>query len=373
MSYILIVIYILFTTGHLLIYLNKKKSYLFVYITSILLFFLMSGYKFAGEGDAMDFYGYWYGYTKFEILEIKNFWFYYLFYTSERIGIYLSLNFYQWWALMTALSLTFLISSIRKRKYNPHLFLFYFMIYYVFLLYGGLKFFYGFCLFQYAITFLIKGEKGGKRKFIIVTLLAGGFHVMYYMFLVLAIIDLKIKNREFLIKVISIISIIFSALVLLTGRNLLDSIQVIVDSIENDKLSSYFSLRTRWGFLLPIGVHVLTVLYSFIYRNIVKKYNQEKWYFYANTLFYVNLIAVVFYPLFMIALTFMRLLTSLSLTTIIASGYRQEYFSKSDRLKLLLSGLMIISLYYYINIYLGGYIDKTVLPFFDSYYFNWGL
>lgn len=370
MSDILIIIYIIFAIGHLLFYLDNKRSYLFVFITSIFIFLLMSGHKYAGSGDAGDFGSYLYGYTKFEILERKDFWFYYLFYTSERIGIYLSLNFYQWWAVMTALSLTFIISTIKKREYNPHLFFFFFMIYYVFLFYGGLKFFYGFCLFQYAFTFLLKGEKGGKLKFVLITLLAGGFHVMYYMFLVLALIDLKIKNRKLLIKVIIIFSLSFSVFTILIGRNLLNSIQVIVDSIENDKLSTYFGLRTNWGFLLPVVIHVLTTLYSFIYRNIVRKYNQDKWYFYANTLFYVNLIAIVFYPLFMIALTFMRLLTSLSLTTIIASGYGQEYFNKMDRLKLLLSGFIIICFYYYINMYLGGYMEKTVLPFFDAYYFN---
>ncbi len=132
----------------------------------------------------------------------------------------------------------------------------------------------------------------------------------------------------------------------------------------------YFDLRTNWGFLIPISIHILTTVYSFIYREIVRQYDQDKWYFYANTLLYVNLIAVIFYPTFMIALTFMRLLTSLSLTTIIASGYGQKYFNKIDKLKLLLSGFTIVCLYIYINIYLGGYMDKTVLPFFDSYYFN---
>lgn len=370
MSSILIVIYILFTIGHLSIYLNKKRSYLFVYITSIFLFFLMSGYKYVGNGDAIDFHAYWYGYTYFEILERNDFWFYYLFYSAQRIGIYLSLNFYQWWAVMTALSLTFIISTIKKREYNLHLFLFFFMIYYVFLFYGGLKFFYGFCLFQYAFTFLLNGEKEGKIKFILITLLAGGFHVMYYMFLILLLIDLKIKNRKFLIKTIVVFSLTASILIKLTGGNVLNSIQGIIDSLDNDKLSSYFGLRVNWGFLLPVGIHILTTLYTFIYRNIVKKHNHDKWFFYANTLFYINLITVVFYPLFMIALTFMRLLTALSLTTIIASGYRQEYLSKKDRVKLLLSGFMIICLYYFINMYLAGYIEKTVLPFFDSYYFK---
>lgn len=370
MTYILICIYIFFIIGHLSFYLNKKKYYSFVVITSIFLFFLMSGYENLGDGDVGDFFGYWYGYTEFENLERDDFWFYYLFYSSEIIGNYLSLTFYQWWAVMTALSLTFIVWTIKKRKYNPHLFFFFFMIYYVFVFYVGLKFFYGFCLFQYALTFLLKGEKGGKLKFIFFILLAGGFHVMYYIFLVLALVDLKIKKRKSLIKGIIIFSVTVVVINVLSGRGLLNSMQSMIDSLDNTRLSVYFAIRTNWGFMLPISIHVLTTIYAFRYRGIVRKYDQGKWYFYAEMLLYVNLIAVVFYPLFMIALTFMRILTSLSLTTIIASCYRQEYFNKTDRLKLLLSGFLIICLYFYINIYLNGYFDSAVLPFFESYYFK---
>ncbi len=373
MSYILIIIYIFFTIGHLLFYLNKKKSHLFVFITSIFIFFLMSGHEYVGAGDAIDFSAYLYGYSEPKILELNNFWFYYLFYYTELIGIYLSLNFYQWWALMTALSLTFIISTIKKREYNSHLFFIFFMIYYVFMFYGGLKFFYGFCLFQYAFTFLIKGEEGGKLKFILITLLAGGFHVMFYIFLVFGLVNLKIKNRKYLIKIIIVSSIALTGFMIISGGDFLNVIQVLIDDLENEKLSGYSGLRTNLGFLLPIGIHVLTIIYTFMYRNIVRKYDQGKWYFYANSMLYVSLMAVIFYPTFMIALTFMRLLTALSLTIIIASGYGQKYFNKTDRLKLVLSGFSIICLYYFINLYLGGYMDKTVLPFFDSYYFNWGL
>tara|TARA_R110001606_G_scaffold399137_1_gene581044 strand:- start:612 stop:1598 length:987 start_codon:yes stop_codon:yes gene_type:complete len=326
---------------------------------------------YQGEGDAIDFLAYFQGYTEFKNLKRDDFWFYYLFYSVQRIGIYLSLNFYQWWALMTALSLIFTIGTIKRRNYNPHLFLFFFMIYYVFILYGGLKFFYGLCIFQYAVPFLLRGEKNGKLKFILITFLAGGFHVMYYMFLIFAFIDLRIKNRKSLIKKIVVFSLIFSLLNILSGRVLLNSMQSYIDSMENDKLSVYFALRTNWGFLLPIGIHALTTFYAFKYRETVKKYDQNKWLFYADTLLYINIIIVVFYPLFMIALTFMRLLTSFSIITIIVSGYRQEYFNKVERLKMIMSGLLIVGLYYFINIYLAGYAEKTVLPFFDSYFFNW--
>jgi len=334
------------------------------------MFFFMSGHVYLGNGDGLDFHGYWYGYTEFENLERNDFWFYYLFYLTEIIGISLSLSFYQWWAVMTAISLTFIISTIKKRKYNLHLFLIFFMTYYVFVFYVGLKFFYGFCLFQYAFTFLIHGGKRGKLKFTLITILAGGFHVMYYMFLVLLLVDLKVKKRKHLIKIIVAFSLAICLINLVNGRNLLDSMQGFIDGMQNERLSIYFGFRTNWGFLLPVAIHILITIYSYIYREIVKKYNRDKWYLYANTLLYVNLIAVIFYPLFMIVLTFMRLLTALSLATIIASSYGQKYFNKTDRFKLLSSGFLIICLYFYINLYLNDYMTKAVLPFFDSYYFK---
>lgn len=351
------------------IYLSGKKSYVIVILTSVFLFFLMSGHEYTGEGDAIDFLGYYRGYTLYNELPQTDFWYYYLFNIFQKIGHLLSLNFYQWWALMTILALTFIFVTIKKRRLNPHLFLFFFMIYHVFLFYGGLKFFYGFCIYQYAFSFLLTGESKDKKKYIVWTLIAGGFHIMYYIFLIFIFVDPQKKKR--VMKWFATFMIIFTGINFLSGSNLV-FIQNFINSLESERLTIYFSGRTNLGFLLPIGIHILTTYYTYYYRKIIYSLNLNKNIkIYSDYLFYINLMAIIFYPLFLVALTFMRLLTSLSITTIISTGFYQHKFNQMEKLKLLGCGLLIIALFYFINVYLSGYWEKTMLPFFDSYYFNW--
>ena len=184
MTVVLMIVYVALIVVNLIFYINNKLTYPFIIITIILLILLMSGHQYQGNGDAIDFLAYWRGYTYYYELPQPNYWYYYLFNISQEIGHLFYLSFYQWWSLMTGLSLLFIIYTIRKRKMNPHMFLVYFMLYYVFLFYGGLKFYYGFCIFQYAFNFLLSSSKKSKYKYVFFTILAGGFHVMYYILLV---------------------------------------------------------------------------------------------------------------------------------------------------------------------------------------------
>ena len=334
----------------------------------VFLFFLISGHKYVGNGDAIDFQAYFLGYQNIEVSSKKDFWFYYLFYSSQKLGHFFSFDFYQWWACMTFVTIFFIIVTFIKRRTNPHLFLFFFMMYYIFLFYGGLKFYYGFVVFQYAFSFYLKEEKYDKYKYILFTMIAGGFHVMYYIYLPLILIKSKL-NKRILITVFRI-SILTTLIFLLRGRNM-GIILDVVNAVDNDRISIYFSSMTKLGFLLPISIHLCTLYYIKYYIKLINKYVEKNYTkTYLEKLYYANLLVVVIYLLFIISLTFMRVLTALSLTSIIATSYNNHLFSSKERTVLLLRGLPLILMYYYINMYLGGYIEYTVLPLFDSYYFK---
>ena len=114
MSTTLIFIYvILFLSNCYKVLSNKKSKTLFAF-SMIYLLFLMCGHKYIGNGDARDFYGYRIGYEEFSLDNVRDYSFYYLFYTTQLIGIKLSLSFYQWWAIMTAISLALIAGTIKS-------------------------------------------------------------------------------------------------------------------------------------------------------------------------------------------------------------------------------------------------------------------
>lgn len=368
-NFIIPIVYIFLLLIHGYLFLTNHKSRLVTVVSFILLFLLMSGHKFVGNGDAGDFYTYWNNYTNFELSEQRDFSFYYLFYCSEILGLKLSLSFYQWWAVMTILSLLVLARAIRNFKLSYHLFCFFFMVYYVFIFYGGLKFYYGMCLFLNGTYFLMRGNKRDKFRFFILTCLAGGMHVMYYLYLPFIFID-TIKTSN--IKRIVGISLFFSIVVLLLGRRgFLTSVQFIFSLYENDTIGSYLQSRTNGGFFLAVGMQLLSLYYAYTnYRLNCLNRSSEAAINFAKKLYLANLMCIFYYPLFMFALTFMRLITAFSLITITLSGVGTRYLTFHKRLRLFACGMLIVFGFYYINVYLNGYFDKTIKPFFNSYYFG---
>ena len=367
MNFVLMTIYIILIIINILLFINKKVSKIVLGITVLLLFFLMSGYKYIGNGDSIDFLAYLDGYNNFEESSQVDFLFYYLFYLSQYITISLSLDFYQWWAVMTVLMLSVILFTLRNSKFNPHQFFVYFMIFYVFIFFCWLKFYFGFVFLLFAFSFLVRGRKFDKLKFLLLVLIAGGFHAMYYVFLVFIVVDQKTQK---LIKTAAILSISLSIAIILTNNNF-NLLQAIIDFIGNWRISYYFSDRTNRGFLIPMGIHVLTLIYTYNYRKYLLAVNSEKsTKIYVDALLFSNILAIIFYPLFIVSLVFMRIITAFSLVSITLSGFRQELIPNNKRLFLLGIGLMIVFAYSFYYLYVEDYWIKTYVPFFDSYYFK---
>ena len=83
MNFVLMTIYIILIIINILLFINKKISKIVLGITVLLLFFLMSGYKYIGNGDSIDFLAYLDGYNNFEESSQVDFLFYYLFYLID--------------------------------------------------------------------------------------------------------------------------------------------------------------------------------------------------------------------------------------------------------------------------------------------------
>lgn len=367
-DYLLMLLYLFLILINLFLLLQKKNSKTFVILTFFLLFLLMSGHRYSGDGDAIDFLAYFIGYNNIAESSQDNFYFYYLFYISQLVGNLMGLNYYLWLAIMTAIFLYLIYRLISKHKYNYHFFLLFFMLYFVFMFYGGLKFYFGFVLFLYAYSYFMRSQKNDTFRFLFYLMLAGGFHVMYYSFALLML--LKIRRYDFKIKKLVYIFIIVTILVLLTDRNL-SFIQLLVDYIDNEKISIYFSERTNLGFILPIGIHFLISSYSFFLHNGVKKRFSVESNEYQTTkkILYATLLLIVFYPLFIVSLTFMRLLTAYSMVLFATTGTLFSLMYVKDRQKVFLTSMLIIISFYFINLYLNDYWFKTFRPFFDNYYF----
>ena len=345
---------------------KNRESKILSTTTFILLFILMCGHHYVGNGDSTDLYYYWRDYNDVfsgkqdEIL-------YFLFYFTQSIAKFFMLTYYQWWAVMTAVSLYLVSKIIRAFSLNSHYCLLFFS-FYVLALYTGLKYYYGFCLFLLALNYFIRDRRGDNLRFIACILLAGAMHAMYYLFLLFLFAKNKIV-KPFNLMVIMSLLLLFTVFV---DRNLLlgmlSPILLIVSAEINVTRDIYFLDSTNYGFIIPLVLHVVTLVYSLVYYKLSLSQKNISIQAEAKMLYEFNVMGCILYPLFFYAVTFTRYITVMALASVFISGKGFKLFSRKKKVELMMCGL-VLSIFF--SLYFFGpcnYLEYNVIPLFDNFY-----
>ncbi|MCI7381402.1 MAG: EpsG family protein [Hungatella hathewayi] len=373
MGYILIGIYVLLVLYHLVKDINGDVKWAMVYITFGFLFYLCSHCEYLNTYDLSNYNA---QYAYYNPMWDKSFTLYYLFLTMMRLGQIAEISFVNWWWITLAGAFLIIIIAVKIHRFNPHHFLVFFMMYYIINLYTGLKFFYGFCIYLLASGFLLRGGRKNKLLYIFLTAVAGGMHVMYYAFILFALINTDVPasmeecslniyshiRRHRIIAVLVIASLTLSFVLRLSG-SANEFLSRIFSIIDFDKMDDYLSLSTKGGFYIPVIMQLLSLYLAFIIKKQSKRtslLNQQ----YTDVLYYFNLLQVIFYPLFMISTTFMRLITATSMVTIAAGGYDKFEFKQRKRFKITGASFLIVAASLFRQLVLGHWWETAVVPLF---------
>ena len=200
MSFIIIFIYILLIIANYNTFKNGKNYQVLTILTFVLATILLFSSNIARldwSESEVDLSGYRTLFEQYDILEHPDFRMYYIFYGLMYVGQTLGLSFYTWWAIMSILGMSVIAIACKVHGFSYNLFLASFMAYYELVFYSGFKFFYGFCFFLLAYGFLLKDEKYSKIKYTLFLLIAGGFHSMYYFFLLFLIKPKQLQQSPF--------------------------------------------------------------------------------------------------------------------------------------------------------------------------------
>lgn len=376
MSSILIALYILLLLYHFVRAYNGQTYWTSVIVTFVFLAFLTLGCDFENQHDLSAYAA---QYNNYDPLRDDNFAFYYIFFFSMKAAQAKGLSFETWWCLTNAISYAIIFITLKKHKYNPHLFLLFFMAYYVIILYTGLKAFYGLSIYMFGSGYLLKGGRKNKIIYIVFTLISGGIHPMYYLYLIFAFINTNFTlansemedqyiNKNRWVKIIVVVSLVLSIFLRISG-SANQFLANIFSFIESDKLDSYLGLSTNMGFFIPVIMQLLALWIS-IGNEQVKSGISIKDKQHAVILKNINLLQILFYPLFMVAVTFMRLITESSLVTIMSCGYNYDRLWLRERKKILKICFVIILAYCYRQFVMGNLWEASVIPLFTNRFFN---
>lgn len=307
----------------------------------------------------LDMSGYRTVYEQYDVLEHQDFNMYYIFYSSMYLGQYYGLSFRLWWTIMSILAMIVIVLSCKIHNYSINIFFATFMAYYEMVFYSGFKFFYGFCFLLLAYGFLLRNNYLGKLLFVIFTCVAGGFHVMYYYFLVLLLSPI-LKSRFLLVIVMS--SLFAFVALMRASDSALSFVQPFFDALDNEHINIYTQATVHFGFYIALFIHLMVVYVAYAIRKQTLQKGGDS--LMANVLYNTVLFSLVFVPFYTVALTFMRLITAFSFVVICAGSSMLVKSYKSRTLCVKLSLLMVFS-FYLIRIITGGFFDTAVLPYFD--------
>lgn len=370
MGYFILGIYFFIILLHIVKGMNGQKNWIFIIATFGFIYYLCGHCNYKSIYDLANYQAY---YNYYDPMIDESFGLYYVFFILVKLGQICGLSFVTWWHLTLAFFFLLIVIALYIHDINPHQFLAVFMSYYVFVYYTGLKFFYAFAVYMIAFGFLLKPGKKNKMLYILFTVLAGGIHVMYYIYLIFAFSYKKLASNEEgevnlfsnkkVMMLIVATSLFVSAILRINGTASL-FLSRIFSFMESDKIDLYLTLSTKLGFYIPVVLQLLALYVTYKYRKMMKNVNNNR-YQYAEILFYTNLLQILFYPLFMVSITFTRLITSASLVTISATGYKTYELWQNERIRIVGLNFLIVFAFIFRNFVLGNLWNISVVPLFN--------
>lgn len=342
-------------------FLNKKENWIIILLSMVFMLYLCYTGDFSHSYDISNYSNM---FDRSFLSQDDDFSLYYLFYTLMIIGQMLNLCFADWWLGMNIMAFVVLIIAFKVHRMNPHYFMLFFMAYFFLNFYSGFKFYYGFCFYFLAFGFLFKAGFKNALLYILFTLMAGGIHMMYYFFLpfaLLKIFEQTVLEKKWIVQTLVVVSVLTSAYLKVTGAT--KSVFASIDA-ESDKIQGYLELETNFGFFIPFLFHILLVYLAYkMYKDSI---DNDDEYSYSMTLpIWQNTLGqVVFYPLYMLALTFARLTTVSSIVLLSYQGLYDLQFTKKQRTLLLGISLLTLIAYYYRQFIMGVLWELNVVPLF---------
>lgn len=350
---------------------KKRENKILLFISMIVLFLLMAGYRgsYAAFGLSRDMYNYSRLYDKIK--------------TGVEIGFVepgyqvlcllttrvLKMNFLTFYAIIMLLSLIAISQICKKAGSNRHVFIALFASFLHIYSCEQFQNYIALIIATIALEYLIFSEKEGiNYKYMIGVLIATLFH--YTMIVYMVFIFLNVKNRRLLIKGIAISSVALCLFEMITGSRINLNAFLSIFSSVNEAASRYYTI-SHFGWLYGAFFQLSIIFISFL--NIrqfhkmqsIDESKKEMILKNLNGVFWINIIGVIFFPLYMINTQLIRLGRGLLLINYVGCAQILPFMNLKKKNVYMLLYLLwcIVYAYLYIVLSTGGG-NSVFWPFF---------
>lgn len=363
---------------------RKKQSKVIVLFTLAVICMLMAGAgpEYVSYTGTLDYENYQRAYeslnqnNQFADYEIG-------FIVLMKIGNLFHLSFFFFRLIVIAVCLILIYKLVLKRyAYNSNYVLMMYMVYPMIIDSEHMRNFIALTILLIATRFLENKNMNNNVKFIAMIFLAGSFHAAFFIYLVLVFVNSKNKNR--LLKTIVLTSIVLT-LITIVNHNQIPFLSLVDSLFEEERTLGYLSSKTKLGYLIPIFLQITSIILVYWSKEIIAKkngdqnaelklFNKQKERTQlndveiANLIFWINIVGVIYFPLFIMNLQFYRLVRNFLLLNIIVYSIASYKFKKGSAYKFGFNLIIIgsLSLWLFMTLTIITKVERVLIPFFTQ-------
>lgn len=296
----------------------------------------------------------------------------------QKVGNALGLDYTRFKLFSIIPCLILIHSTIKKFSTNYHYVYFFYMLYVMFMDAVQIRNFMAISIVIYSIRFLMEFGKKNVLKYVISILIATSIHTSSFIYILLIFINGRMKKT--LIKIVVGATFVLCIITFLND-NQIPLINNILQVIDYEKVNVYLSTSTRFGFLYPFFLHILNFIVILWARNIMKnfilKHNKLngniKYMNFINLVFWINFLAFMFFPLYMMNLNFYRLTRNFIIINLIACSLVQHPLRR-NLLKLIVFNFFVLfntGVWFWFDIIMKDHVEDIVKVLFEyNLFFN---
>lgn len=342
-----------------------------------------AGPDYSFPGLLSDYQNYQNSYNQIENINLSdsNEYMYILLY---KLGNLLSLDFFAFRLLLIMICFfAIYVFLIKKYALNTNYILLMYLLYPMIIDSEHFQNFIAMTIFLVTVPLLKKSTLKKNILFLIMIIILSSLHTSFILYGFLIFVNAKEQNK--VVKIIATFSI-FLTVATLFNNNQIPFTSSIISIVENERIGGYLKTSTNLGFLIPITLHLTSVGLVYWSKKILDKktqlvlenYNKnfeilnEKMSF-VNLVFWINLVGIVYFPLFVLNLEFYRIVRNFLILNYIVYSLASNSLKKGSLYKVIFNIAIILSqvLWVILDLSFAKPLDRVLIPFFtENTFFN---
>jgi hypothetical protein len=288
-----------------------------------------------------------------------------------KIGGIFTDNFYFFRSSVIGLFLFLLFYTIKKWAPSPHYVISLFCVYLIILSAEQLRYFLAFVIFSIGLSVLVYSKSNRKKLYFnFLLLIASSIHFSFIIYVVFNIKKISLNSKKE--KLIATFVGMFCILIFL-NNNKIPGLSLLLNYVDNYKIRVYMSQTTNLGFLYPFLLQLTSIILTLWAYKLSIRSNQTKTLATSEHVYKINLLAVIFFPLFMLQLTFYRLARNiLIINYFVFSDIRSSKNINYRKRKLFsIAVFTSIIIWFVVDLLITTPASNLLIPFFEeNIYFN---